>query len=193
MKASVRNAVYADSITTPMCVMLWWRQLCVLVAILLVSCVWDVRYRRNSQLQDLRDVGGGFNKLNYFIGRPRIRQVRSEPCGKDDALDLHTAFEESPIHNATCFYWDVDTPEDTNSFTTGTVSYVSMPCCTLFNALGVPATHDGWLLRTRWDYGTGEDVPDYPCVAANGGAVSWSTSAHVVRACVCVLVYCPAG
>ena len=94
MKASVRNAVYADSITTPMCVMLWWRQLCVLVAILLVSCVWDVRYRRNSQLQDLRDVGGGFNKLNYFIGRPRIRQVRSEPCGKDDALDLHTAFEE---------------------------------------------------------------------------------------------------
>ena len=144
MKASVRNAVYADSITTPKYVMLNASNLLPSYADV---CVWGDRYRRNSQLQDLRDVGGGFNKLNYFIGRPRIRQVRSEPCGKDDALDLHTAFEESPIHNATCFYWDVDTPEDTHSFTTGAETYVRVPCGAVFNALGVTATHDGWLLH----------------------------------------------
>ena len=112
-------------------------------------------FRRDGVLKSALEVGGSVNKFNYFIGRPRIRQIRSKPCNEDSRLELHDSFSESPIHNATCFDWqDGDTP-DKAPFFTGDRECVPCSPSWLCQRLHPCCGHSRWKFKDA-------DVTDYP-------------------------------
>ena len=56
-------------------------------------------FRTGTNVKSSWSQGGSLHGFNFWLGRPRLRQIRSNTC----SFSLSRELDESPLHNATCF------------------------------------------------------------------------------------------